>query len=152
MTDYKQIARDIIRDAVFSMDDFNVVQIAREIDTWDGSFDNVFITYSINDLIDAGFDTDTVVRAVFESGATDFNDVVRETPYNGFELVTADDLVWDARHFYDTDIVDWLIENNYHINDLYWPDFRVRDVVIAAIDSYYANVCGTLASIECALA
>lgn len=131
-TQYR-MAHDRIADLLHDMSDVDIVQIAGEIDMLCSLFDGAFSVYEISDLCDCA-DTDLVARAIFESGATLFTDTVRNTPY-GWEMVTGDDLIYEATQFYFDDVVDWLIDNGSA--DIDWPISSIGEAIDKASNAFW---------------
>jgi len=131
----RKIALEMIADVLGGMDDLDLVQIAGDIDAYDSSFDGAFSVYEISDLCDC-LPADDVALAIFESGATDFCDRVRHTDY-GWEIVTPEDLIYDATDFYLEDIAAWLLDNDVSI---LWPDCYTGDVITAIVATYYEDL------------
>lgn len=134
MNEYASACKEI-ENILTGMTDDELVSLMCSIDHLSSRFDGLFITMSIGDLLEGDYDPMDIADACIACGATDYDSEVRRDINSGWKSV--EDMAEDAR-FYADDAAEWLLDNGYDAEFLYWPT-NIQDAVYGIYDRYWSE-------------
>ena len=111
----------LLRERINELDNETLLQLYRDCNSWDGSFDFCNI-WDIEELADCmNSNAYELARSIIYGKVTNVMDPVRYNAYGNLESVSEYDLYNDC-DYYKEDLIDWLVENSYNINLDYYID------------------------------
>ena len=100
--------------------DDDLLNLFREANSWDGSFDFVD-AFDLEDLCSMIDDAYELARSIIYGNVENVCYPVRYDAYGNLETVTKYDLINDCQYNIG-DIADWLMDNYNHVDSLYEED------------------------------
>ena len=103
-----------IKNVLEEMSDSELLDVFREANRWDGSFDFVD-AFDFEELASMTNNAYEFGRSIVYGDVTNINDPVRYNAYGNLESVSENNLELEARGYID-DLVNWLGDNYMHVD------------------------------------